>query len=365
MHDEACGCQKNREIREIHEIYDGGEAEQGGGDEAHAERDEQARGQLVGEVAAGGRECGHDGGLQEQEESRFARREAEHILQVEREQEAHGECRAVAHHRREVREAEFAVCAEKSQRQHRMAAARNPFLREIAPCEPPREGGQRGDEHEDAAPAKVVVQEAAEERPCREAEVDDGDVRAEREAAVLFRHDECEDGHAGRKEHGCKEPLQRAHDDERTDAGGKCADDVRRCESCEAQEIDAALAIDVGGLSHRQQAEGARDEVGRENPGEDVRPCGKLRADARQRERQCARGERGEERGKHDGKKNLSFHDFLQIQEKRDFELSIQVSPYTRFPGVLLQPLGQLSKCSQMRCYSVFVRAVRSQQKLL
>ena len=31
------------------------------------------------------------------------------------------------------------------------------------------------------------------------------------------------------------------------------------------------------------------------------------------------------------------------LAESERFELSIQVSPYTRFPGVLLQPLGQLS----------------------
>ena len=33
----------------------------------------------------------------------------------------------------------------------------------------------------------------------------------------------------------------------------------------------------------------------------------------------------------------------IKMAESERFELSIQVSPYTRFPGVLLQPLGQLS----------------------
>ena len=32
------------------------------------------------------------------------------------------------------------------------------------------------------------------------------------------------------------------------------------------------------------------------------------------------------------------------MAESERFELSVQRSPYTRFPGVLLQPLGQLSK---------------------
>ena len=33
----------------------------------------------------------------------------------------------------------------------------------------------------------------------------------------------------------------------------------------------------------------------------------------------------------------------IKMAESERFELSKQVSPYTRFPGVLLQPLGQLS----------------------
>ena len=33
----------------------------------------------------------------------------------------------------------------------------------------------------------------------------------------------------------------------------------------------------------------------------------------------------------------------IKMAESERFELSIQRSPYTRFPGVLLQPLGQLS----------------------
>ena len=35
------------------------------------------------------------------------------------------------------------------------------------------------------------------------------------------------------------------------------------------------------------------------------------------------------------------------MAESERFELSVQCSPYTRFPGVLLQPLGQLSKAER------------------
>lgn len=43
----------------------------------------------------------------------------------------------------------------------------------------------------------------------------------------------------------------------------------------------------------------------------------------------------------------------IKMAESERFELSIQVSPYTRFPGVLLQPLGQLSTMLYQRSYSV------------
>lgn len=43
----------------------------------------------------------------------------------------------------------------------------------------------------------------------------------------------------------------------------------------------------------------------------------------------------------------------IKMAESERFELSIQVSPYTRFPGVLLQPLGQLSTMLYQRSYSI------------
>ena len=43
------------------------------------------------------------------------------------------------------------------------------------------------------------------------------------------------------------------------------------------------------------------------------------------------------------------------MAESERFELSIQVSPYTRFPGVLLQPLGQLSTMLYQKSYSVLL----------
>ena len=46
----------------------------------------------------------------------------------------------------------------------------------------------------------------------------------------------------------------------------------------------------------------------------------------------------------------------IKMAESERFELSIQVSPYTRFPGVLLQPLGQLSTLlEQQEIYSILL----------
>ena len=51
---------------------------------------------------------------------------------------------------------------------------------------------------------------------------------------------------------------------------------------------------------------------------------------------------------KNDVEKNIEAHCQAMrrnlMAESERFELSVQCSPYTRFPGVLLQPLGQLSK---------------------
>ena len=42
-----------------------------------------------------------------------------------------------------------------------------------------------------------------------------------------------------------------------------------------------------------------------------------------------------------------------KMAESERFELSIQRSPYTRFPGVLLQPLGQLSTMLYLKSYLI------------
>lgn len=54
------------------------------------------------------------------------------------------------------------------------------------------------------------------------------------------------------------------------------------------------------------------------------------------------------------------------MAESERFELSIQRSPYTRFPGVLLQPLGQLSTMLYQKKLFIFpVGDVAQQQNLL
>ena len=120
-----------------------------------------------------------------------------------------------------------------------------------------------------------------------------------------LRHDEREKRHVRREEHRGADALQGAPEEYGADAGGKGARERRQPREPHAREEDAPLADAVGDAAERQQADDVREQVAREDPGEQLRRRGELAADVRQRERQRARGKRRDEGRRHDGGQDL------------------------------------------------------------
>ena len=234
------------------------EAEDAKGRDGHADRRDARRRKLAGRP----REHGHHDRLDQHHETCFARGEAEHRLQVDGHQEADGKRRAVVDHGREVRQRELAVLHEDVDRQdgilclHLMADKGDEQqeaegqchpapgeLRELGEAEHRKDHGQtveqcatpidtlhllfmpllmqveprhddagqagRRDEDEDALPARIVVQEAAEHRAAGKAHVDHRDHPAERAPALLRREAQRDNRHVRRVEHRRCHALQR------------------------------------------------------------------------------------------------------------------------------------------------------------
>ena len=331
--------------------------------DSHAEGCYLRRRIFIRQLARGRGNQSHDDRLDQHHEARFARRKAEDRLQVNRQQEADGKCRAVVDHRCEIRQRKDAVldehedgqdgifrpalvpeeCAEKHHpqeqqtpspgefRQLRQTEHRKdhretveqcapaidachllfpPFLMQVAQC---RAGTGKTDERdgeEDALPACVVIEQSAEYRATGQAHVDHRDHPAERAAALRRRKAERDDRHVRRIHHRCRQALQRTcHEQEAhirhdgTERGGQC-------EERRPQEKDAPLAETVCHLAHRQQEYDGGEQKNLEHPAEFISRDAVSESDIRQRERQGTARER-----RHEGRHHHGQQDLLAIRQ--------------------------------------------------
>ena len=146
------------------------------------------------------------------------------------------------------------------------------------------DAGQAGrrDEDEDALPARIVVQEAAEHRAAGKPHVDHRDHPAKRAPALLRREAQRDDGHVRRVEHRRRHALQCTRHEQEAHIRRHDAERRRQCEEDCAPEEDAPLAEAVCQLAHRQQEDDGGEQEDLEHPAEFVGRGAVIPPDVRQ-----------------------------------------------------------------------------------
>ncbi len=314
----------------------------------HARGCENTRLRPVREVAGGRRDDHLDYRLGHEDQPRGLGIDPPVVLEVQAEQEPHGKDDRVVDERGEVREEEERALPEECDLDHR---CRHPLLppdedREEgeAECHPEDagRGGHQGEavhaakehpaiegcagkveapftrlcplageieqgeynhedrkgdvEEEDAGPADVLGEDAANEGPQREAGVHGCRDDPDGPAALPGREDRGDDGNRGGEDHGAPESLDHPGSNDNGPGPRKGGKERSQGEQEISQDEEPFPPVEVGEPAERDDADGGREQVGRGDPSQRHGIDVKRRADGR--ERNVERGDRvGDEEG--------------------------------------------------------------------
>ena len=147
-----------------------------------------------------------------------------------------------------------------------------------------REAERHVDE-EDRAPAGAedveVDQRAAEHRPEHRAQPDHGAEQAERLADLVGREDLADDPEALRDQERGEQALDQARGDQRAGGGREPAQHRRGSEAGDADQEQAAAAVDVAEPRAGDEADGERQRVAADHPLQPGRAGAEVAADGR------------------------------------------------------------------------------------